>query len=448
MTAALDIRYQDLPPGAADLYRFLGGGLFVLDFDAALAAAVSGLSRAAACDALQVLHSARMIEAAGAAPVRGTVYRFHDAARTHAAEYFAQEAAADQGEVLRRALDYFLDTATRAERRLTPTHRPLGRDHHEPAEPVEFDDDAEALAWLESQQGNLRAGIIAAADAGLDASVWQLTHALWPLLRAHHDYTLWDETHALALGAARRCQDTAAELEILGTWAVGLRGARRYDDAAEVFDQVLRLARKSADGRAEAQALHEIGATHLAAARPEEAEPFLLQARARRFLLARLAAADSDTRNAVTYRRAVAVTDVCLGQVQLLLARPSEAVATFSSARATLLTVKDPIDAARALARLGRAHTLNGDPAQGERCGRRAITEFDGSGTPRWQAHSRELLAQTLQDTGRRDEAGALYQEAERIYTPISPPDADRVRQQLDGLSAHTTTGEDGHDGG
>lgn len=442
VTTALDDQYQQLPPAAAVVYRRLGG-LFALDVDAALASAVSGLPRPAARDALDALHAAGLIESAQPEDhiVRGAVYRFHDSAREHAAGRFTQEEQAD-GQVLRMALDFFLDTMTQAERRLTPTHRPLARDYrYRPAEPVEFGSDGNALAWLESQRDNLRAGIRAASDAGVDSSVAQLTHALWPLLRAHHDYVLWDETHALALRAVRNLRDQgtadpAFEVEILGTWAVGMRGAGRHDDAIEAFDEVLRLARASNDGRAEAQALHEIGATHLAAGRATDAEPFLLQGRDRRTTLARLAVTDGDTRNAITFRRAVAITDVCLGQVQVLLGRPGQAVGTFSSAHATLLSlpVPDLIDAARALAWQGLAHTLDGDPATGELVGRDAVAACDRAGSPRWRARSREMLGQTLEASGKRDEAGDRYREAVGIYTPISPSDTDRVRQRLRAL--------------
>ncbi|MGW0866980.1 tetratricopeptide repeat protein [Streptomyces sp. NPDC002611] len=437
VTTALDDRYQQLPSAPARVYR-RSGSMFPLDIDPALAAALSGLTQSAARHALGALHSAGMIEAVqDGAPVRGAVYRYHNKAREHAAERFAQEEPGGMPEVLRRALDFFLDAASRAERRLTPTHRPLAREYlFEPTDPVTFDTDAEALAWLEAQQDNLRAAVITAAAAGLDSSVWQLTHNLWPLLRAHHDYDLWTVTHSLAARSARNCHDSAAELEILGTWAVGIRSAGQHDEAIEVFEQVLHLARSANDGRGEAQALHELGATYLAANRPVDAEPFLLQALTRRTELARQAETDENTQEAITFRRAVAITKVCLGQVQLLQGRSSEAIGTLSSARATLVSLRDSIDAARALAWLGRGHAIEGDLDEAALLGHQAVDEFDRAGSPRWRAHSRELLGQTLQAAGRRNHAEALYQRAVAIYTPISPRDADRVRQQLRALSS------------
>ncbi|MER6531410.1 tetratricopeptide repeat protein [Streptomyces sp. NPDC001508] len=440
VTASPDTRYNTLPPGAADMYRRLSilplpGG----NFDSTYAAALTGRPRPDAENILAVLASTSLVESASADESRGAFYRFDDTTRAHAAGRLAQEPPEHRAEVLRRALDYLLDTASRAEHRLTPTHRPLAREYvHPPADPLVFETDAAALAWLEAHRDTLLTAITAADEAGIDSVVWQLTHALWPLLRARHDHDLWDQTHRRALGAARRCQNRTAELEILGTWGVGLRTAGLHADAIEAFDQVLQLAHTHGDPRAEAQALHELGATHLAAKRPQEAESFLLQARSLRTALIHHAEANDDTDSERTFRRAVAVTDVALGQTQLLLGRSGEAVATLSSARATLLTIPDPFDAARAMAWLGRAHALNGDTNQGEQHGRQAITETDQLGTPQGQARSRELLGQTLQEAGRREDARHLYQDAVRLYSPIGRPDRTRVLERLGELATRT----------
>lgn len=396
---------------------------------------MSGLTHSAAAEALRTLDTACMIRPAQADEVagRGMVYLFTADTRTHAGEQFDHETnATERAQLQRQSADFLLYTATRAERILTRTHRLLDRDYlYQPREPVAFADEHLALAWLSAQRDNLLATIRAADAAGLDSSVWQLTHALWPLLRAYHDYPLWEETHALALNAARRCQHVIAELEIRGTWAVGIRSAGRLDEAIEAFDEALRLARSCGDGRGESQALHELGATHLEAQRPEEAEAFLVQARERRVQLGEAARVQEDEQNWDTFRRAVAITDVCLGRTRLLLGRPRPAVEAFSSARETLHAFPDPLDAARALAWLGFAHAVNGDEIAGEAVGRQAVEEFDILDAPRWQAHSRELVGRTLQAAGRLDEARAQYNDALAIYLPISPRDADRVRHQI-----------------
>jgi hypothetical protein len=120
---------------------------------------------------------------------------------------------------------------------VTPTHRLAARDYaHPPAEPIQFDGEDGALAWPVAQRDNLFAAIRAAHADGLDTSLHQLAHARWPLLRTTHDCPLWFESHSLGLQAARRCGDWVAERELLGTSAVGLRGAGRFGEAVQAHD--------------------------------------------------------------------------------------------------------------------------------------------------------------------------------------------------------------------
>ncbi|MDQ0765574.1 tetratricopeptide repeat protein [Streptomyces canus] len=434
VTHALDRSYWSLPRStpAPAVYRRMGS-LFALDFDVPLTAAVCNLSRSEAEAALDQLHELKLIELRGEVSSRGQVYRFHDITRDHARARATMEATfGEPEEVLQRALDFYLATASMAERILTPTHRPLRRDYvYPPAEPIEFPDDATALAWLYAQRDNMLHALRAAA-AGLDRPTWQLTHAIWPLLRSSHDYELWSESHELGLQAARRCQDREAEVEMLNTWGVGLRGAGKFEEAAQTFTAVLQIAREEQDHRAESQALHELGAVNLHGGDPAEAEAFLLQARQQRTKLARTSESEPDR---LTYTRAVAITNICLGQAQLELGRATKAIETLTAARSTLLEVEDWFDAARALAWLARAYAAGGDPGKGEEYGRLAVAECDASGSARWRAHSRELLGHTLRDSRRPDLARSLYGEAITICSAVSRRDESRVRQALQDIS-------------
>ncbi|MGX5185001.1 tetratricopeptide repeat protein [Streptomyces avermitilis] len=435
VTHALDRSYWSLPRStpAPAVYRRMGS-LFALDFDVPLTAAVCNLTRSEAEAALDQLHELNLIELRGEVSSRGRVYRFHDIARVHARARATREATfGEPEEVLQRALDFYLATASTAERILTPTHRPLRRDYvYPPAEPIEFPDDATALTWLYAQRDNVLHALRAAVAAGLDRPTWQLTHAIWPLLRSSHDYELWSESHERGLQAARRCEDREAEVEMLNTWGVGLRGAGKFEAAARTFTAVLQIAREEQDRRAESQALHELGAVNLHGGDPAEAEAFLLQARQQRTELARTSESEPDR---LTYTRAVAITNICLGQAQLELGRGAAAIETLTAARSTLLEVEDWFDAARALAWLARACAAADDPGKGEEYGRLAVAECDVSGSARWRAHSRELLGHTLRDSGRPDLARCVYEEAIAIYSAVSRRDESRVRQALQDLS-------------
>ncbi|TGB15541.1 tetratricopeptide repeat protein [Streptomyces sp. MZ04] len=433
VTTALARAYQELPSGTALVYRRMGH-LFPLDLDAATTAAACNLSQAAATQALQDLREVHLLEAGSteADPVRGPLYRFHDAARGHAANLAAQEDGADAlAAALRRTLDFYLQTTTAAERRITPTHRHLSRDYvYPPAEPIQFSDDAPALAWLKAQRHNLLAAVRAADAARLDSCVWQQAHSLWPLLRESHDYTLWFKTHELGIQAARRCGDRVAERELLGTMGIALRGAGRYSEAITAYTRVLEMACADGDSRSESQTRHELGATYLAAGQLQQAQPLLVEARALRESLG--ASAESE-RDWIYYRRGIALTDICLGQVHLGHGQANDAIATLTSAREVLLQlpVPDRFDAARALAFLGRAYARGGDLETAKECGRQAAAEFSTRGSVRWGAHSLEMLGQTAQDAGRHEQAAELFTEALALYKLISPRDADRVRERL-----------------
>jgi tetratricopeptide (TPR) repeat protein len=243
---------------------------------------------------------------------------------------------------------------------------------------------------------------------------------------------LWSESHDLGLRAAQCCQDREVEIELLNTWGVGLRSAHRFEEAAEKFSAVLMLARETGDPRAEAQSLHELGSAALHSGRLAEAEDFLLQARRQRTELRRTSTGEEDQR---TYRRAVAITNVCLGQVYLFTGQPTKAVEDLTAARDTLVEIQDGLDGARALAWLARAYAVGGDLAKAEEEGRRAITEFGTVGSARWRAHSRELLGHTVRSSNQPDLARSLYEEALAIYESISPRDEERVRQHLQKLA-------------
>ncbi|MFD8727701.1 tetratricopeptide repeat protein [Streptomyces sp. NPDC059611] len=439
--SSLQLAYAGLPPAAARFYRSLGLLSFTPDVDAALAAALADLTAQDAEHQLRALHEAGLLSVKSQSnPVRGTVYTLHDEARAHARDR-AEDVATDgeREERTRRVLDHLLQTLTAAERLLTPEHRRLARTYrYPPPGPVPFTDAAGATAWLQAYAEHFLPAVRAAAAAGLHAMTWQLAHALWPWLRLSHDYAAWSESHALAADAARADGDTLAQCEILGTWGIGLRSEHRSDAAIDRFTQVLDLARVAQDHRGEAQALHEIGTTHLAVGRRDLAAQFLTEARKLRGDLLD-AAVDPDERRA--HRRSAALTDISLGELGIARCQGEEAVALLTKARDTLLDLPDLLDAARAGAWLGRAHALTRDHDVAEDLGRRAVRECTALGTPRWTARSTELLGRTLLESGQHSEALAQLQQARDLFAPISPAEAERIESFLRHLESNPPDG-------
>jgi tetratricopeptide (TPR) repeat protein len=429
MNSSLHEAYWGLPRPSARVFRSMGK-LFPYDLDAAVTAAVCGLTLEEAEAELAALVGAGLLVTVREDVTRGTVYGFHDEVRAYARHRAVAEATdGELDEQTRRGLDFYLATITAAERLLTDTHRRLARDYRfEPDGPAPFTDKDGAAAWLHAQSNNLLPAVRTAAAAGLPQTTWQLVHALWPYLRLTHDHAIWLEAHELGVTAARECGDRLAEQEMLNTCGVGLRGDNQIEAAIERFEQVLQIARASGDRRSEAQALHEIGATYLAANRMDAAQAPLEQGRALRQILH---AEATDPHEQRTYIRAVALSDTALGQVAISLGDAAGAISRLTSARTTLLDIQDTFDAARALAWLARAHALSGDLEAAEREGRQAVSECTAARSPRWTARSLELLGCTLQDAGQSDQACAVLEQSLQIYTSISPRDADRVRRLL-----------------
>ena len=102
-----------------------------------------------------------------------------------------------------------------------------------------------------------------------------------------------------------------------------------------------------------------------------------------------------------------------------------------TSARACLIEVADAHDAARALAWLGRAHSLAGDHEDAERAGQQAHDEFVEHCARQWTARSLEMLGQSAAAAGRGDDAVSRFAQALDQYSGLSAVDAERVRRQL-----------------
>ncbi|GLF98112.1 tetratricopeptide repeat protein [Streptomyces yaizuensis] len=428
----LDHAHQSLPAPAARVYRTLGL-LFSHDTDTELTAAACDLTPDEARQHLDTLARAGLLHHGGGDPQRGEVFVLHTAARAHARRAAEESGTAgEREEAVRRALDWYLSVLTAAERLLTPTHRHLPRTYaHPPQAPVPFTGTDGAGAWLNGHRDNFLPAVRAAHGLGLHATCWQLVHALWPHLRLVHDYALWIEAHTLGREAARADGHRLAERELLNTLGIGLRGDARHAEAITAFDDVLALAREDGDQRGEAQALHDLGATRLAADDPRAARPPLQEARALRAALAGNAAASGDEAGARTFRRAVALSDTALAQVDLDAGAAREAVGRLTSARAALREIGDRVDAGRALAWLGRAYAAAGDDPAAVQAGERAVDEFTALGVVRWHARSLELLALTHQDAHRPAPARELLEQALTLYTPVSRRDAQRIATRL-----------------
>ncbi|MFJ8079491.1 ATP-binding protein [Streptomyces sp. NPDC096205] len=407
---ALDASYAVLGPEAARLYRALG--LLPLPaFDSLTAAAALAESPEWAARRLDELVEANLLEDLGP-----DTFRFHDLVRVHARDRArSTDTEETHDRILRRVADRYLQTATEAQRLITPHQFTLPRTYAHPSLlPAPFEDARDALGWLDARRGDLMAVLRLAAERGWHTTAWQLTDAMWPLFLRLRHYDLWIEAHRIGLDGARGDGDREAERQMLNSGAIGLSAAGRIADAAEWYDASLRAARDAGDVRDEGQALLGLGGCRIAEGRLAEARSLLDRA--------------VTVWDACGYPRGVALARILLGEIALAEQDPQRAVDCFSRAREGLLAVADPHDAARALVFLGRARAVAGDHATGIAQMEEALAVFTASGAAHWQARTWEMLADTAKERGEDTAAEDFQARALALYEQTSPADARRLR--------------------
>lgn len=418
MHAALDETYANLDATAQRVYRFLGL-LPVDDCDPDMVAAACRLEWGDAEWQLEVLADEHLLQAIEPHEIRPVRYRMGEAAGEHAHRLaMAYDNEPTREGVLRRLGTWLLEIATHAQLRLTPAQATLRKTERLSSStvraPFQEHDEAGAIAWLASHQGNLLGVLRAMEEMGWNELLWQLVDAFWPLFLRQHPYELWVAAHEMGLAAARREGNEPAVRQMLNSGAIGLSSAGRLDEAITWYAEALEAAQAAGDERDEGQALLGLGACHLESGRAKFARPHLTLA-AEKWL-------------SCDYRRGVALVSVLLGETDLADGHTRRALEQFAGAQELLVDVDDPYDAARALALYGHTLVLLGDLEAGVAALERVLRTFAEAGSTRWRARTLEMLGGAHRARGDDILAGNCYQQAADLYAPIRPDDAERVR--------------------
>jgi len=412
--AALDLSYQELPPPAASLYRWLG--LFPgWEFGSSLAAAAVADPRGEVPDAtelLDILVEANLLTESGAER-----YRFHDLVRLHAASLAEQDPPEVRSAALRRILDHHLIGATRAEEILDPHHRSLPRDlgPQPVAGPDLGGDDTAALDWLETERLNLMASVRRAREDGFPTVAWQLVDAMWPLFIRRKYYEDWRAAHAEGLAAARSCGDRAAEARMLTSGGLGELGTGEYVRALDMFDRAAHILQETGDELGFARTFNYRGLAQQRLGRLAEATRAFGQA----------ASACPELGD----RRAGALARLNLADVSLMSEHFDEACEAAAGARDVLLEEQDPYNAARATVLLGRAQLGLGAPELAEQQLLDGLTQLRRSAASREVAQTLEALGRVAEQRGLLPLARERYEEAAWLYGSLltQPPDSLRA---------------------
>ncbi|MEV0228161.1 BTAD domain-containing putative transcriptional regulator [Nonomuraea sp. NPDC050786] len=299
MRTVLSWSYRALSPDAARLFRLRG--LFPApEISTAAAASLAGIPVRHAHRLLTELTRANL--AAERSPGR---YGCHDLLRAYAEELTRlHDSEGERREALHRLLDHYLHSARLGDRLLDLYHRvPLALAPPRPGVVLaRITDRAQSLAWFGREHRTLLAAIRHAASSGFDAHAWQLAGACWGFLSQEGRSDDHAAMHHIALEAAVRLNDQAAQAHArvglaqalirLGQddesqshlrEALGLFGALndhigqgvcliylsvlhdrhgRYAEGLELSEQALRLYREAGDRAAEGRVLNNIGWFH------------------------------------------------------------------------------------------------------------------------------------------------------------------------------------------
>jgi transcriptional regulator with XRE-family HTH domain len=237
--------YRDLEPDSARMFRLLG--LYPgVEISAAAAGALAGCSLPRARRWLEALTSVHLLEEIGR-----NRYRLHDLLRDYAAERAAEEETSGaRSAAVRRLADWYLHTAYAVHGALFPT-RLVAMSLDPPAqgvEPVGFADADAARAWCEEELGNVVPVTRLAIQHQLYRTAWKLPVLLWAFFATRRPWSVWINSHQLAVDAAVACGDRFGEAWALNNLAKpGPIEWRRTDEEVSWLTRALEIRREIDD---------------------------------------------------------------------------------------------------------------------------------------------------------------------------------------------------------
>lgn len=390
-------------------------------------------------------------------------YTFHDLLREHAlATAAAQEPPGAQREALDRLFHHYLHTACTAIDHLYPdgkNRRPRIPAPEAPGRPPR--DEAEAIIWLDGERANLMAAGQYAAEHDWLPHTSQLAATLHRYLLGHAHQADALALNGLALRAARRSGDTAAEARTLidlGQVHFWWHGA--YEQAAEHYRQALDLSRGIGDQAAAAGALQALGAVARRRREYEQAHDHCAQALALfRELGDRGGEARCLTDLGIVHERQGRYEDahehhrqalhvhretgsrigqtVVLNNIGLLCQRQGryeEARCHHRDALELSRRFDFPGDEAESLNALAEAARSMGDLAGAAAEHEAALTLAREFSYRPEQARAHNGLAHVHRDLGSIDLAHDHARQALDLYTALAVPEADEIRTFLTAL--------------
>ena len=237
--------YQNLPDGAARMFRLLGlhpGAGAHIDAVAALAGTTVGEARRL----LGVLVRASLVQAGA-----GSRYAMHDLLRAYASELAeTHDPAPEREAAVARLFDHYLAGSEAAMSALHPDDDSTAGDPDE------------ARRWIEAERPNLAAICVYGAAHGWHRHTVALAGTLFRYLDAGGPVAEAVTVTASAVSAARSAGDRLAQARALSNLGRLHRRQGHLDRAAETYRQALNLYADLGEHAAQAVALRNLGSVH------------------------------------------------------------------------------------------------------------------------------------------------------------------------------------------
>jgi tetratricopeptide (TPR) repeat protein/transcriptional regulator with XRE-family HTH domain len=359
--AATDIRtvlswsYRQLNAEAARTFR-LAGLHTGQDLDVHAVAALTGMTLSQASHVLGTLAGECLIQS-----VARDRYRMHDLLRRYARELTdAEDTGQDRQRALTRLLDYYLRGAADAMDAAFPDERHRRPRIAAPAVPAAVMPDKDAaLIWLNTERPALIAAVVYAADNGWHTHATHLAAILYRYLDAG-GYTADAITvHGNAARVARRSEDHLAEANAVSHLGAAYLRQGHYQSAAGHFQQAIAIYCQSRDRLGEARAITNLGLVELQQGQLKDATIHIERAIA----LFRDIGARADEPNALTN----------LGIAEHRQGHFERAMEHVQQALAVCREIGDTGTEAHALATIGSIHTRQGRYARAAAVLRQAL---------------------------------------------------------------------------
>lgn len=352
-------------------------------------------------------------------------YELHDLLRAYAAELAdLHEPEPQRTAAVGRFLGWFVQSAANARVAMSPSPPLIGVPEPEhDTSPVTFDGWEHAVAWFDSERANLAPVVALAVGGGHDRMTYGLVHMVSQYLTRRRSFDQLLDLLPVAVDAARRQGDVAAEAQSSYLLGTALAERLRYTEARPHLERALGLFEQAGHRRGRLRVLTNLGVLASQQGRPAECAGYLEQV---------VATDDEDGSPAEqvnplynlaeVYRKldrledaaevSLRAVDICrthdipttneaaafdtLAGVRSAQGRTDEAIAYYRRSVELFDECQDRWFESIALTNLGRAHASVGEVGSAREAWERALEIFDRLDAADGVGHSRSELVALL----------------------------------------------------